>query len=58
MIRTFLPTCHPNELKEFFGPTTQWVVETDDATGYFSYRFAEDRLSNPLCAVVTATAQT
>ena len=57
VIRTFLPTCHPNELKEFFGPITQWIVETEDAAGYSSYRFAEDNLSNALCAGIAATPQ-
>ena len=44
VIRTFLPTCHPEELKEFFGPVVRWVVESEDATSYVAYTLEESAL--------------
>lgn len=55
VIRTFLPTCHPEELKEFFGPIAQWVVETEDGSAYSSYRLVEGRLTSLVCAGPVAT---
>jgi Domain of unknown function (DUF4123) len=38
VLRAFLPTCTANELREFFGPVTRWIVENDRGTAYEQYR--------------------
>jgi hypothetical protein len=42
VLRTFLPTCTPDELREFFGAVARWVVEREDATGYIVYERSSD----------------
>jgi pSer/pThr/pTyr-binding forkhead associated (FHA) protein len=37
VLRTFLPTCTPTELSEFFTPITRWICEDEAGTGYVSY---------------------
>jgi hypothetical protein len=44
VMRTFLPTCRESELREFFGPVDQWLVEADQTAGYLAYRLKENEL--------------
>lgn len=37
VLRTFLPTCREDELREFFGPVERWIVETEDGSAFTSY---------------------
>lgn len=37
VLRVYLPTCSPRELKTFFGPIHQFIVETESADGYVAY---------------------
>jgi Domain of unknown function (DUF4123)/Inner membrane component of T3SS, cytoplasmic domain len=37
VFRAFLPTCREDELREFFGPISAWIVEADGAPEYTAY---------------------
>jgi len=37
VLRTFLPTCTPDELEAFFGPVKRWVAEQEKSGGYEIY---------------------
>jgi len=43
VLRVFLPTCHPEELREFFGPVIRWIGENVEANAFeiFSLRGTE-----------------
>jgi hypothetical protein len=45
VLRTFLPTCHAEELKEFFGPIDRWVAEAADASAFTSFTISGAGLS-------------
>src|SRR5580704_16119961 len=45
VLRTFLPTCAPRQLGEFFGPVRTWICETAEGDGCSVYlRGAQDQL--------------
>lgn len=37
VFRTFLPTCTPEQLVEFFGPVTRWFLDDEKIEGYRTY---------------------
>jgi len=34
VLRTFLPTCHEDELREFFGPIDRWIAENEGGSAF------------------------
>jgi hypothetical protein len=46
VLRTFLPTCRDDELREFFGPVERWIVETEDASAFTTFEFDGARLKS------------
>jgi hypothetical protein len=45
ILRTYLPTCTPDELREFFGPVKCWIAEDEKAEGYCIYELCDGALS-------------
>ena len=37
VLRTYLPTCTEQELRDFFGPVQRWIAEDEKAEGYSVY---------------------
>jgi hypothetical protein len=44
VLRTYLPTCQPDELKSFFGPVTSYLVEAEDGQSLIEFTLDESRL--------------
>ena len=44
VLRTFLPTCTPDELWEFFGPVTAFAVEGEDPGWLIRFSLRQDGL--------------
>ena len=45
VIRTFLSTCNEEELRQFFGPISSFLVESERPNGLIQYSIVESRLS-------------
>ena len=52
VFRVFLPTCREDELREFFGPVSRWIVETEDGSGLATYALTDAGLVS--AAIATA----
>ena len=46
VLRVYLPTCTPEELKTFFGPITAMAAEAEDGVGLHVFRRAEKGLDH------------
>lgn len=46
VLRTFLPTCRDDELRDFFGPVERWIVETEDGNAFTTFEFDGARLKS------------
>jgi hypothetical protein len=57
VLRVFLPTCHEDELKEFFGPIRRWIAEDADGLTLTTYTLVNSRVaSRSIQARPTGTA--
>jgi hypothetical protein len=52
VLRTFLPTCREDELREFFGPVDRWIAETEDGSACTIFMLENSTLAE---SRVTAT---
>ncbi len=48
VIRTFLPTCEPDELETFFGKVDSYFVESDDKQSLFGYSIEGGKLKETI----------
>ena len=46
VLRSFLPACNPEEIKLFFGPVSEFLVEADPAVSGIRYRIAASLLKS------------
>lgn len=44
VLRAYLPTCRPEELRTVFGPIASYLVENEDGSGLIEYQFDGTRL--------------
>jgi hypothetical protein len=44
VLRTYLPTCTPDELATFFGPAKRWIVEDEKGDGLIAYELLEGQV--------------
>jgi hypothetical protein len=42
VLNVYLPTCTPDELREFFGPIAAWICENASGDGFVAYTIDED----------------
>jgi hypothetical protein len=45
VLRTYLPSCSPGELTEFFGPVKTWVLEGEDPGALLRFDLADGKLA-------------
>jgi hypothetical protein len=45
VMRTYLPTCEPDELGEFFGPVAEYVAEAEDPQSLLTFRVEQGALA-------------
>lgn len=45
VLRTYLPSCNPGELAEFFGPLKTWVMEDEDPVSLLRFDLADGKLA-------------
>lgn len=53
VMRAFLPTCTPEELKTFFGPIDRFIAENDDGSAYSTFRIESEKLSESVANIDT-----
>jgi hypothetical protein len=61
VLRVFLPTCTPNELREFFGPVDRFLLEADNPDRLLTFRLDTGPLEQdalPLCPRERTNAMT
>jgi uncharacterized protein DUF4123/type III secretion system (T3SS) inner membrane Yop/YscD-like protein len=58
VFRAFLPTCREEELREFFGPISAWIVEADGAPEYAAYTLGPSGVERHVIAGTAAVAAT
>ena len=44
VLRVYLPTCLPHELRTVFGPISSYLVEDEDGKGVIEFQFDGNRL--------------
>jgi pSer/pThr/pTyr-binding forkhead associated (FHA) protein len=44
VLRTFLPTCRKEELREFFGPIDRWIAESADGAAFTAFTLEQSGL--------------
>jgi hypothetical protein len=45
VLRSFLPTCREDELREFFGPVDRWIAESEDGSACTVFTLRDSRLA-------------
>ena len=55
VLRVYLPTCRPDELKSFFGPVGSYLVEDDEGQSLIEFTLDESRLMQQRIRLIDGT---
>jgi hypothetical protein len=58
VLRVYLPTCQPNELRTVFGPIRSYLVEGEDGKSLIEFEFDGNRLHERRISLASDDAAT